>query len=119
VVISISPQTRASLAVHYGLNAAQTLRRLITLFKSLGADYVFDTSFSREFTLLESMGEFIARHKSGGALPVLASACPGWICYAEKTHGIGSHLLRWRTHTHREREWTTERVYVACLMCYR
>jgi iron only hydrogenase large subunit-like protein len=87
VVISISPQTRASLAVHYGLNAAQTLRRLITLFKSLGADYVFDTSFSREFTLLESMGEFIARHKSGGALPVLASACPGWICYAEKTHG--------------------------------
>jgi iron only hydrogenase large subunit-like protein len=93
VVMSISPQTRASLAVHYGLNATQTLRRLITLFKSLGADYVFDTSFSREFTLLESMGEFIARYKSGGALPVLASACPGWICYAEKTHGTDRHSL--------------------------
>ena len=22
-----------------------------------------------------------------GNLPVLASACPGWVCYAEKTHG--------------------------------
>lgn len=20
-------------------------------------------------------------------LPILASACPGWVCYAEKTHG--------------------------------
>ena len=86
-MISVSPQTRASLAVHYGLTAAQTLRRLITLFKGLGADYVFDTSFSREFSLLESMGEFIARHRTGGPLPVLASACPGWVCYAEKTHG--------------------------------
>lgn len=23
----------------------------------------------------------------GAALPMLASACPGWVCYAEKTHG--------------------------------
>ena len=22
-----------------------------------------------------------------GTLPMLASACPGWVCYAEKTHG--------------------------------
>lgn len=22
----------------------------------------------------------------GGQLPMLASACPGWVCYAEKTH---------------------------------
>ena len=25
-------------------------------------------------------------HQSG-TLPMLASACPGWVCYAEKTHG--------------------------------
>jgi len=87
VVISIAPQARASLAVHYGLSALQTLKRLITLFKDLGADHVFDTSFSREFSLLESMAEFVSRYKSGGPLPMLASACPGWICYAEKTHG--------------------------------
>jgi hypothetical protein len=24
---------------------------------------------------------------SGQGLPMLASACPGWVCYAEKTHG--------------------------------
>lgn len=90
IVISVSPQTRASLAVHYGLTIVQTLARLITFFKSLGVDYVFDTSFSREFTLLESMVEFMDRYRNGGPLPILASSCPGWICYAEKTHGIFS-----------------------------
>lgn len=28
-----------------------------------------------------------ARYTSEGTMPVLTSACPGWICYAEKTHG--------------------------------
>lgn len=98
VIVSVSPQTRASLAVHFGLTAAQTLRRLITFFKTQGVDHVFDTSFSREFSLLESMGEFVARHKSGGPLPVLASACPGWICYAEKTHGEKARWLVIRRH---------------------
>ncbi|NXM60227.1 NARFL factor, partial [Illadopsis cleaveri] len=53
--------------------------------------YVFDTTFSRNFSLLESQREFVRRfHQQAEdkkALPMLASACPGWICYAEKTHG--------------------------------
>ena len=28
-----------------------------------------------------------AVHHDSGPLPMLASACPGWVCYAEKTHG--------------------------------
>ncbi|EPY90059.1 cytosolic Fe-S cluster assembly factor NARFL [Camelus ferus] len=56
-----------------------------------GAHYVFDTAFSRNFSLLESQREFVQRFReqadSRQALPVLTSACPGWICYAEKTHG--------------------------------
>ncbi|NWR46509.1 NARFL factor, partial [Regulus satrapa] len=56
-----------------------------------GVHYVFDTTFSRNFSLLESQREFLRRfHRQAEdkkALPMLASACPGWICYAEKTHG--------------------------------
>ncbi|KDN52612.1 iron hydrogenase [Tilletiaria anomala UBC 951] len=33
---------------------------------------------------LSSVGNVVEPHKG---LPMLASACPGWICYAEKTHG--------------------------------
>nr|XP_060627547.1 cytosolic Fe-S cluster assembly factor narfl-like [Anolis sagrei ordinatus] len=56
-----------------------------------GVDFVFDTTFSRNFSLIESQREFVQRFRrrseDKGALPMLAAACPGWICYAEKTHG--------------------------------
>ncbi|XP_058894466.1 cytosolic iron-sulfur assembly component 3 isoform X2 [Kogia breviceps] len=91
VVISVSPQSRASLAVRFQLNPTDTARKLTAFFKKIGAHYVFDTTFSRNFSLLESQWEFVRRFRaqadSKQALPVLTSACPGWICYAEKTHG--------------------------------
>ncbi|OWK11486.1 NARFL, partial [Cervus elaphus hippelaphus] len=91
VVISVSPQSRASLAVRFQLNPTDTARKLTAFFKKIGAHYVFDTAFSRNFSLLESQREFVQRFRGQAdpkqALPVLTSACPGWICYAEKTHG--------------------------------
>lgn len=57
------------------------------------AEFVFDTTFSREFSLIESEREFVERFRknelgsSDSKLPILTSSCPGWICYAEKTHG--------------------------------
>jgi len=46
-----------------------------------GARFVFDTTFAREFSLLESQCEFVERYQRHqqdvGALPMLASACPG------------------------------------------
>lgn len=91
VVVSLSPQSRASLAAHYDLNSGETGRRLTTFLKSLGVHHVFDTNFSRTFSLLESQKEFLERfqrkEQDHKALPMLTSACPGWICYAEKTHG--------------------------------
>jgi len=88
-VVSISPQSRASIATYYKISILEAHRKLITFFKQLGVHYVFDTSFSREFSLLESAAEFVARHRKQiqAPLPMLASECPGWICYAEKTHG--------------------------------
>ncbi|XP_020136972.1 cytosolic iron-sulfur assembly component 3 [Microcebus murinus] len=91
VVVSVSPQSRASLAARLQLSPTDTARKLTSFFKRLGVHLVFDTAFSRNFSLLESQREFVRRFRgqadSAQALPVLASACPGWICYAEKTHG--------------------------------
>ena len=86
IVVSISPQTRASLARAFGLSSISTMRRLTNHFKTLGVDLVLDTGFSRDFVLLESVKEFFERYKNL-KLPMLTSACPGWICYVEKTHG--------------------------------
>ncbi|XP_014668400.1 PREDICTED: cytosolic Fe-S cluster assembly factor narfl-like isoform X2 [Priapulus caudatus] len=91
VVISISPQSRASLATKYGLSVVEAARKLTGFFKKLGCDHVFDTTFARDFSLIESQREFVQRYrnrnKENKSLPMLASACPGWVCYAEKTHG--------------------------------
>ncbi|XP_060946645.1 cytosolic Fe-S cluster assembly factor narfl [Limanda limanda] len=91
VVVSVSPQSRASLAAHYNLSSSEAGARLTSFFKSIGVHHVFDTSFSRTFSLLESQREFVERlqrkEQDSKALPMLTSACPGWICYAEKTHG--------------------------------
>jgi iron only hydrogenase large subunit-like protein len=88
ICVSISPQSRASLAVRYNMDLETCTRKLCGFFKNyFQAEYVFDTTFSREFSLIESQKEFVERFRNQSKLPILTSACPGWICYAEKTHG--------------------------------
>ncbi|CAG11445.1 unnamed protein product [Tetraodon nigroviridis] len=94
VVVSVSPQSRASIAARYGLSSTEAGRRLTSFFKGLGVHHVFDTTFTRTFSLLESQREFVERfqrkEQDNKSLPMMTSACPGtpgWICYAEKTHG--------------------------------
>ena len=64
----------------------QVFKKLTTFFKSLGVKAVFDTSSSRDLTLIETCHEFVNRfkqsklsdnEKSNSALPMLSSACPG------------------------------------------
>ncbi|TPX48773.1 hypothetical protein SeMB42_g02853 [Synchytrium endobioticum] len=97
IVISLSPQSRASFASKYNTSPTDTHAKLAWFFqKYLGVQYLFDTSFARHFALWESAREFVTRYRhssstsnargSDAMMPMLASACPGWICYAEKTH---------------------------------
>ncbi|XP_015757205.1 PREDICTED: cytosolic Fe-S cluster assembly factor narfl-like [Acropora digitifera] len=92
IIVSISPQSRASVAVKFKLGLTETAQKLTKFFKDLGVQHVFDTTFSRDFSLAESQREFVERLKNfqdgeKNVIPMLASACPGWVCYAEKTHG--------------------------------
>ncbi|XP_013601476.1 PREDICTED: protein NAR1 [Brassica oleracea var. oleracea] len=100
VIVSLSPQSRASIAVHYDISPLQVFKKLTTFLKSLGVKAVFDTSCSRDLVLIEACNEFVNRFKQASSddgenaqspLPILSSACPGWICYAEKT--LGSFVL--------------------------
>ena len=103
-VASISPQSLASLVVRYAhahpssskeapLTQAALLRRITAALQQRGFHIVHDTSFARHLALREHQREFRERRKArqdgtkdAPRLPMLASACPGWICYAEKAH---------------------------------
>ncbi|KAH9998523.1 iron hydrogenase [Russula compacta] len=102
-VLSIAPQSLASLAAALGpgttpIPLAPMLSRVRAFAtRTLGFAHVFDTTFAREIVLREHAREFVERKErasargsssdsSNRALPMLSSACPGWVCYAEKTH---------------------------------
>ena len=91
IVVSISPQSRASIAAKFNLSIKETALKLTRFFKDLGVHYVFDTTSARNFSLIEIQKEFVEKyqdnHTQTKVAPLLTSACPGWICYAEKTHG--------------------------------
>lgn len=87
-VVSIAPQTLASLATSTQMTMTQAYFRLNTLFSQrFGVKYVFDITHARDIALWESAVEFVQKFRSQQKSPVLASACPGWICYAEKNSG--------------------------------
>nr|CAG4645500.1 EOG090X05AC [Lynceus sp. MCZ IZ 141354] len=89
-VVSLSYQPILSFAAKYGLEPKIALQKLSGFFRQLGADYVFDVSMANDLSLIHCAKEFMTHYenrKPGKASPVLASACPGWVCYAEKTHG--------------------------------
>ena len=89
VVVSVSPQSRTALAAKFNLNLDEATERISTFLRWLGVDFVFDTNFGRDISLYECSMEFLEhyrkRHDRDGELPLICGACPGWICYAEKT----------------------------------
>jgi iron only hydrogenase large subunit-like protein len=85
LVVSISEQTRASFAASFNENPSLVFQKLTNFFEGhLGFDYVFDSSFARDLSLIESAREFVTRYQekqqlysSSTPLPLLASSCPG------------------------------------------
>ncbi|EJU04268.1 iron hydrogenase [Dacryopinax primogenitus] len=98
-ILSISPQSLASLSASLSPSPpiSAHLHRISQLASQLGFFRTYDTTFARHIAHLEQAVEFSERAEAkrqgnGGEgaeerLPMLASACPGWVCYAEKTHG--------------------------------
>lgn len=98
-ILSIAPQSIASLAALHNLEPASCLSHLRRAFQThLGFKLCFDTTFARHLSLMEGRQELVEKAPSlkgkeraiecgYKSFPLLASACPGWICYAEKTHG--------------------------------
>lgn len=86
MIISVSEQARASICAKYSIDNSVLQRKLTWFFKRhLKCSSVVDLSLARDLVLLETAAEFINRFKVQ-SLPLLNSSCPGWICYAEKTH---------------------------------
>nr|ADD38685.1 Probable cytosolic Fe-S cluster assembly factor GL21135 [Lepeophtheirus salmonis] len=87
LIVSVSTQSLISLSNKFGLSLSQTSNVIINYFKSLGVDYIYNLKICEDIALQEQSIETILHLSQGNKGPILTSSCPGWICYAEKTHG--------------------------------
>lgn len=85
VVFSTSPSVRVALGEEFGLEDGSFVQgKMISLLRKLGADYVLDTNFSADLTIMEEASELIERITSGNKpLPQFTSCCPAWVEFAE------------------------------------
>ena len=61
--------------------------KMIALLRKLGFDYVLDTNFAADMTIVEEASELVERiTKNNKPLPQFTSCCPAWIKYAETFH---------------------------------
>ncbi|MDF2821011.1 MAG: hndD [Clostridiales bacterium] len=89
VVFQTAPATRVAIGEEFGL-APGTIAtgKMVSAIKQLGADYVFDTDFSADLTIMEEGTELIGRvtkflNGEKASLPIMTSCCPGWVNFFE------------------------------------
>ena len=83
-VVQVAPAVRAAWAEEMGLSRKQaTMEHMVAALKQIGFDYVFDTDFAADLTIMEEGTEFLTRlkHKKDYAWPMFTSCCPGWVRY--------------------------------------
>jgi len=84
LVAQIAPSSRTTIAEALGAEPGTvSTARIVTAMKMIGFDYVFDTDFSADLTIMEEGNELLKRITTGGVLPMMTSCCPGWVKFCE------------------------------------
>ncbi|MDP2854951.1 MAG: [FeFe] hydrogenase, group A [Smithellaceae bacterium] len=84
VVAQIAPAVRAAFGEQYGIQGSDVMPVLSACLKQLGFNFVFDTCWAADLTIMEEGTEFLSRLAEGGILPQITSCCPAWVNYCEK-----------------------------------
>lgn len=84
VVVQIAPAVRSAWGENLGIPEYEaTVGRMVAAVRALGVDYVFDTDFSADLTIMEEGHELLERlqhaNEEGTKLPLFTSCCPGWV----------------------------------------
>ena len=83
-VVQIAPVVRAAWGEAFGMvREDATAGRLVAALRTMGFDYIFDTDFSADLTIMEEGSEFLQRLREHGTLPMFTSCCPGWVRFVK------------------------------------
>ena len=82
VIAQVAPAVRTAWGEDLGLTREQaTVGKMVSALRTIGFDYVFDTDFAADMTIMEEGSELLERlsHKKDYSWPMFTSCCPGWI----------------------------------------
>ena len=85
-VVQVAPAVRTAWAEQLGLTREEaTVGKMAAALRALGFDYVFDTNFTADLTIMEEGSEFIQRftHRDQYNWPMFTSCCPGWVRFVK------------------------------------
>ena len=89
--VQVAPAVRVALGEEFGMPAGSIVTgKIAAALKAIGFDYVFDTDWSADLTIMEEGTEAVGRFKaflSGDKnvkIPIMTSCCPAWVNFYEK-----------------------------------
>ena len=91
VIVQTAPAVRAALGEVFGYKPGTLVTgKMASALHELGFNYVFDTNFAADLTIMEEGSEFLERVKNAftapeknAVLPMITSCSPGWIKFME------------------------------------
>ena len=84
VIFQTAPAVRVALGEEFGLEPGTFVEgKMIAALRALNADYVLDTCFAADLTIMEEASELVTRIRKKGTLPQFTSCCPAWVKFAE------------------------------------
>ncbi|MDU1254114.1 MAG: [FeFe] hydrogenase, group A, partial [Peptostreptococcaceae bacterium] len=94
VITQMAPAVRVAIGEAFGFEPGENVEhKLAAGLRKLGVDYVFDTSWAADLTIMEEAAELqnrLERYFSGDKsvkLPMLTSCCPSWVKFIEQNYG--------------------------------
>lgn len=88
-VVQIAPSVRAAWGEPFGLEREfATVKRLVAAMRRMGFDYIFDTNFTADLTIMEEGSEFLEKlkNKESEKFPLFTSCCPGWVRFMKSQY---------------------------------
>lgn len=85
-MVQIAPAIRTAWAEGIDISKTEaTTGKLVSALRRIGFDYIFDTTYTADLTIMEEGSEFIERftHKEEYSWPMFTSCCPGWVRFAK------------------------------------
>lgn len=85
-VAHFAPSVRAAIGEAFGIEPRNLEKELVAALRKMGFDYVFDTQFGADLTIVEEAHELLARLGGKGKLPMITSCSSAWMKSLEQFH---------------------------------